>query len=187
MFARTGLRLIGIKLFRMSVAEAMEFYGGVKDVLEEKLSPVFGTKACALLEENFGVKISEETRESINTSYGRDCAIDQFNQIIEFMSGRRPELCHAEEYSRQGKVKSMLLVYEGEDAVRKIRETLGPTDPTKAPGGTIRREFGSDIMVNTAHASDSVESAEREFGVVKINQNIFSRIVLEYLKSKEQQ
>jgi hypothetical protein len=41
---------------------------------------------------------------------------------------------------------------KGVDAVRKIREVLGPTDPSKAPPGTIRREFGSTIMVNAAHA-----------------------------------
>jgi nucleoside diphosphate kinase len=57
------------------------------------------------------------------------------------------------------------------DAVRKIREVLGPTDPSKAPPGTIRREFGSTIMVNAAHASDSPENAAREMGIVNITEN----------------
>ena len=57
------------------------------------------------------------------------------------------------------------------DAVRKIREVLGPTDPSKAPPGTIRREFGSTIMVNAAHASDSPENAAREMGIVNIKEN----------------
>jgi nucleoside diphosphate kinase len=55
--------------------------------------------------------------------------------------------------------------------VRKIREVLGPTDPSKAPPGTIRREFGQTIMVNAAHASDSAENAEREMGIVQIKEN----------------
>ncbi len=55
-------------------------------------------------------------------------------------------------------------VYQGVDAVRKIREVLGPTDPSKAPPGTIRREFGSTIMVNAAHASDSPENAAARNG-----------------------
>lgn len=44
MFSRTGLRIIGTKVQQMSVAQALEFYGPVKDVLKEKLAPVFGKK-----------------------------------------------------------------------------------------------------------------------------------------------
>jgi nucleoside diphosphate kinase len=69
-------------------------------------------------------------------------------------------------------------VYEGHEAIRKIRDVLGPTDPSKAPPGSIRREFGSTIMVNAAHASDSVENAGRELGIVRMAQeNLFRREV----------
>jgi nucleoside diphosphate kinase len=74
----------------------------------------------------------------------------------------------------------MILVYEGEGAVDKIREVLGPTDPLKAPGGTVRREFGSNVMVNTAHASDSTESFQREQAIVRINENGLKAIIDEY-------
>lgn len=109
--------------------------------------------------------------------------MDQFNQIVEFMSGSNPDKCPLEELENPGKVKSMVLIYEGENAVSKIRDVLGPTDPTKAPGGTIRREFGSNIMVNTAHASDSPESAVREMGIVRIEENNCCKIITSYLKS----
>jgi nucleoside diphosphate kinase len=56
---------------------------------------------------------------------------------------------------------------------------LGPTDPSKAPPGSIRREFGSTIMVNAAHASDSPENAKREMGIVNIGENNFSQIIEE--------
>ena len=79
--------------------------------------------------------------------------------------------CPPEEVNAPGKVKCMVLIYEGTDAVAKIRTVLGPTDPTKAPDGTIRREFGKDVMVNTAHASDSQESYERETRVIKIDRD----------------
>ena len=69
------------------------------------------------------------------------------------------------------------LIYEGIDAVRKIREVLGPTDPAKAPPGSIRREFGSTIMVNAAHASDSADNARREMGIVKIRENNFKSLI----------
>ena len=69
--------------------------------------------------------------------------------------------------------------YEGVGAVRKIRDILGPTDPSKAPPGSIRREFGSNITVNAAHASDSVENAQREFAIVKPGENNFKQVVEE--------
>jgi nucleoside diphosphate kinase len=54
---------------------------------------------------------------------------------------------------------------------------LGPTDPAKAPPGSIRREFGSTIMVNAAHASDSAENARREMGIVRIRENNFKSLI----------
>ena len=66
------------------------------------------------------------------------------------------------------------------EAVRKIRDVLGPTDPSKAPPGSIRREFGQTIMVNAAHASDSVENAEREIGIVRVAENNFKKAIEEF-------
>lgn len=54
------------------------------------------------------------------------------------------------------------LALEGDDAVARVRTLLGPTDSKKAEKGTIRGDFGVDVMVNVAHASDSVENAEIE-------------------------
>ena len=64
--------------------------------------------------------------------------------------------------------------------MRKIRDVLGPTDPSKAPPGSIRREFGQTIMINAAHASDSEENARREFSIVKPGENIFRQVVEEF-------
>jgi nucleoside diphosphate kinase len=61
--------------------------------------------------------------------------------------------------------------------VSKIRDVLGPTDPSKAPPGSIRREFGQTIMVNAAHASDSEENSKREIGIVNVGENTFRQIV----------
>jgi len=181
MFSRTGLRVVGVKVHRMSVAEALEFYGPVKDALKEKLAPVFGRKAKEQLEAHFNITLSGDTEQALSSSVGIEYAIDQFEQIIEFMSGIRPSQCPLEELNQPGSVKCMILIYEGEDAIGKIRDVLGPTDPLKAPGGTIRREFGSNIMVNTAHASDSAESAKREMKVVKIHDNSCGDIMRSYL------
>lgn len=181
MFSRTGLRIVGVKVHRMSVAEALEFYGPVKDALKDKLGPVFGKKAREQLEAHFKITLSEATEKALAASVGTEYAVDQFEQIVEFMSGIRPSQCPLEELNQPGSVKCMILIYEGENAIGKIRDVLGPTDPLKAPGGTIRREFGSNIMVNTAHASDSAASAKREMGVVKFSDNSCADIMRSYL------
>ena len=54
------------------------------------------------------------------------------------------------------------IVLEGENAVKKIRDMLGPTNSKEAPEGTIRGDFGEDMMVNVCHASDSPENGEVE-------------------------
>ena len=59
----------------------------------------------------------------------------------------------------------IVMIVSGPGAVKKARELMGPTDPGKAPPGTIRGDFGRDITVNVVHGSDSPESAEREIGL----------------------
>jgi nucleoside diphosphate kinase len=181
MFSRTGLRVIGIKVHCFSPAEALDFYGPVEAVLTEKLAPSFGTRARELLEKEFGFSLGAETVKYLGGGFGIECAKDQFAQIVEFMSGKRPGTCSAEELNKPGDVKCMILIYEGKNAVTKIRDVLGPTDPLKAPEGTVRREFGSNVMVNTAHASDSAASYERERAIVKINENALGSIIREHL------
>jgi len=182
MFSRTGLRLVACKLYQMSVAEALEFYGGVENVLQKKLAPIFGKQAREILEDKFNISLDDDVEKGLTDSFGKKYAEDQFFQIVEFMSGTRPDECPEEDINNPGKVKSMLLAYEGVDAIQKIRDVLGPTDPTKAPGGTVRREFGSSIMVNTAHASDSAENSRREMKIVKMNENRLSTIIYDYLE-----
>jgi len=177
MFSRTGLRIIGIKVHRFTLEQALEFYGPVEGILKEKLSESFGKRALELLEKEFKFKISKESAEALSITFGTECAKDQFHQIVEFMSGMRP----GDEPDKKGNVKCMILVYEGENAVNKIRDVLGSTDPTKAAEGTVRKEFGSNVMVNTAHASDSQDSYEREQRIVRINNNSLSVIIREHI------
>lgn len=54
------------------------------------------------------------------------------------------------------------MVIEGDDIINKVRDMLGVTDSKKAAPGTLRAQFGTDVMVNVAHASDSLETAEKE-------------------------
>lgn len=56
----------------------------------------------------------------------------------------------------------IVCVIEGEHAVERVRDLVGDTDPKKARVNTLRTLYGKDKTENTVHASDSVESAERE-------------------------
>jgi nucleoside-diphosphate kinase len=56
-------------------------------------------------------------------------------------------------------------VFEGTNAVESVRNTVGKTNPRDAAPGTIRGDFGLEIGRNLIHASDSIESAEREAGI----------------------
>jgi nucleoside diphosphate kinase len=181
MFSRTGLRIIGAKIFRFSLNQALDFYGPVEAALTEKLAPIFGPKAKGVLEKEFGFSLGKNAEKNLCEIFGHEYARDQFYRILEFMSGRRPDSCPPEEVDKPGEVKCMIVIYEGENAIQRIREVLGPTDPLKAPAGTVRREFGSNVMVNTAHASDSAESYEREKKIVKLDENSLVSIMDDYL------
>ncbi|NBR62926.1 MAG: nucleoside-diphosphate kinase [Verrucomicrobia bacterium] len=65
-----------------------------------------------------------------------------------------------EQFMGSGPVVAAAL--QGNNAIERVRELLGPTDSTKAPKGTIRGDLGKDKMHNVAHASDSPENAKAE-------------------------
>ena len=63
-------------------------------------------------------------------------------------------------YMSSGPIIAMVL--EGENAIQKVREIMGATDPKEAKEGTIRKLFGIDKEKNSVHGSDSPESAAKE-------------------------
>ena len=69
-----------------------------------------------------------------------------FPDIEEFMSSR----------------PVILAALQGENVIQRVRDLLGPTDSTKAPAGTIRGDFGTDMMRNVVHASDGPDTAAAE-------------------------
>jgi nucleoside diphosphate kinase len=179
-FSRTGLYIVGIKVHRMSVAEASEFYGPVRDVLRTRLKDVVASRAKAILEKELGFKIPPAEQQQLGELLGPAFGDSQFENIVKFMAGRAPSECDPSLIHAPGTEKCIAIVYEGVEAVRKIRDVLGPTDPSKAPPGSIRREFGQTIMVNAAHASDSEENAKREIGIVNVGENNFRKVVEEF-------
>jgi nucleoside diphosphate kinase len=153
--------------------------GGVIDVFSRTGLFIIGIKvhcmSVAQAEEFYGPVLPVLT-EKLGGERGRDA----WEDIVEFMSGARPSAVTLQDKNEPGTEKCIALVYQGEDAVRKIRDVLGPTDPSKAPLGSIRKEFGQSIMVNAAHASDSRENAEREMRIVEIEQNNFKSLIEDF-------
>ena len=98
-----GLRIVGLKLLRLSEEQARGFYA------VHKARPFYG-------------------------------------DLVKFMTS--------------GPV--VVAALEGEGAVAKWRELMGPTDSTKAAKGTIRGDFGTDVERNAAHGSDAVQAARVE-------------------------
>jgi nucleoside diphosphate kinase len=184
MLSRTGLYIISIKVHHMSVAEAEEFYGPVQAVLRVKLKDISGQRARLALEKEFGFGLDPQAEKALGEVMGPLFADRQFSQIIEFMTGRKPEDCSGAAKAQPGLEKILAVIYEGPDAVAKIRGVLGPTDPRKAPPGTIRRELGQDIMINAAHASDSAENAQREMKIIGARDDSLKPFVEEFYNCK---
>jgi nucleoside-diphosphate kinase len=56
----------------------------------------------------------------------------------------------------------VVMALEGENAIARYREVMGPTDSKKAPAGTIRQKYGTDIEKNAVHGSDGADTAKVE-------------------------
>ena len=179
-FSRTGLYIVAVKVHRMSVAQATEFYAPVRETLRTRLKDTVASKARAAIEKELGFKLGQEQEQQLGNILGPIFGDNQFDNIVRFMSGHAPSECPPSELNKPGPEKCIALIYEGVEAVRKIRDVLGPTDPSKAPPGSIRREFGQTIMVNAAHASDSEQNAQREMGIVNVGENNFRQVVEEF-------
>jgi len=167
----SGLRIVAVRKICMTVKQAEEFYGPVRETLADKFGDIGGARAARALGKEFGFTIPVEAMDSVCKQLGPVFAETQFEEIVKFMTGRRPSECSEFEKCRPGEEACLALVYEGADAVAKIRSILGTTDPNKAKPGSVRREFGTDVMVNAAHASDSPERALEEIAILRIEQD----------------
>lgn len=186
MFSKTDLKIVGAKLFKMSVSQAMEFYGFLEEIFVDKLSFLVTQKLHESFEGMFDFAVTDEDVLSMTEILKRKNAHCEVAKIIEYMTGRNPDtVLKDRERKAPGTATCLALLYQGENAIDKIRQKLGPTDPKKAEGGTVRSDYGNDLMKNGAHASDSVKSANRErpiIGLVGHEPSEEKRLILEWLK-----
>jgi nucleoside diphosphate kinase len=183
LLSKSGLFIIAAQVIRMSVAQAEEFYGPVKEVFITRLKDRFVGRVCGVLEKEFEFAIPEKVKSGFCEQLNILNAEHEFNKIITFMTGLDPAVVKdPAEKEKPGNEKCLALVYQGKGAVAKIRNILGTTDPSKAAPATVRKEFGQNIMVNTAHASDSAENARREMRIIGIEENNFKKIIEDFYK-----
>ncbi|MFO7871040.1 MAG: nucleoside-diphosphate kinase [Kiritimatiellia bacterium] len=180
----SGLRIVAVKKLTMTVAQAENFYGPVRESLKRKFAENGAERAAGALSREFGFSVPQQSVETICESLGPVFAQSQFEDIVEFMAGCKPSECTEHEKPQTGKGECLALVYEGADAVNIIRNIVGMTDPSRARPGSVRREFGSDVMVNAAHASDSIENAVREMNIINITEDGIEPLVSGYYGKK---
>lgn len=75
---------------------------------------------------------------------------------------QRPFFGDLVKFMTEGPILAMVL--EGDDAIKRWRDLMGPTDSTKAPKNTMRGRFGKDIERNATHGSDAEDTAAFEIG-----------------------
>ncbi len=171
MFSKTGLYIVGAKLVPFSVAQAEEFYRPLKKIFESKLETVVQEQLEAVLDRGLPFPVYADDVAAFAKRLRKNNASFQFNQIIEYITGIDPTLAPLSDYDKPGKERCLVLLYYGENAIRKIRDLLGATDPTEAVEGTVRSEFGHDVLKNGVHASDSPRNALRERKIVGLMGN----------------
>ena len=186
-FSLTGLRIVGAKLFNMSVAQGEEFYGPLKEIFVDKLRGNVVQEIYERLHDAFSFAFTMADAEVLADRLAQRNATMEFNRIVEYMTGLNPQdLSDPTERENPGRTKSLALLYEGPGAIERIRTVLGSTDPTKAEPGTVRSDFGRDLMRNGAHASDSPKNSARERNIVGLAETPedtcdVSEIINEYL------
>lgn len=93
-----------------------------------------------------GAKMIRLSAEQAQEFYAEHKGKEFFEPLISFMSSN----------------PVMVMVWEGEDAIKRARDLMGATNPADAEDGTIRKKWAQDGRHNIIHGSDSKKSAERE-------------------------
>lgn len=116
------------------------------DAMERRL---YGTVLLRFEKEGFdvlGAKLMTLTPALLREHYAHVADKPFYPEIEAFMSSR----------------PVLVLALAGDNVIARVRELLGPTNSKVAPKGTLRGDFGTEMMRNVCHASDSPAAAEAE-------------------------
>ncbi len=153
-FEDAGLKIVKLKMGRISKELAAQLYADTKEQLEG---------------------MGKKTFESMTKAGYQDKIKEIFGTEDPYLIGKQIREWNIE-YATSGDVVAMVL--EGENAVKRVREIIGKTDPALADKGTIRGDFANDSILNgnmqrracrnIIHASDG-DSAPREIELFEKN------------------
>ena len=106
-----------------------------------------------------GLKLVQLTQDILDVWYSHHKDKPFFHELCLFMM-ERPVVA---------------MVLEGEDAIHTVFELCGPTDPSEAPEGTIRKDFADSKQRNIVHRSDSLTAAEQEIDLIFAPDEIYTQ------------
>ncbi len=127
------------------------------DGLKKSLTGNILTKLSEARLRIVGTKVVRVSRELAEKHYAHLKNEPFFDEVVRYIQGK----LHGEEYERV-----LAFVYEGDDAIIRVRKLSGTTNPEEADATTIRGAYGrilsSGIYENVIHCSANKEEAERE-------------------------
>ena len=131
------------------------------DTLEKRMTGVVVDRLERLGLDIVASKTLAVTEDLIRKHYVHLAGKPFLESTVRYMMG---------DYNHISNHKIVAFVFQGEDAISKIRTALGATNPDNAAPDTIRGSFGkfdkeADVVYNCVHASDSPEGAEREIAL----------------------
>ena len=104
-----------------------------------------------------GLKMMQVSKDLCQEFYSEHKERPFFQELVSFISS----------------FPVIILALQGENAVFRVREIMGDTDPKKAKEGTLRYQYGDSIGENAVHGSDSLQSAQRELDLFFSSEEIF--------------
>lgn len=128
--------------------------GNIITSLSETKLKIVGAKIIKVTKE-FAKKHYNELLPDLIRRHGKQKGTEIFASVLDYIQGK----FHTD--------RVLALIYSGEDAIKKIREIAGETNPEKASPISIRGKYGrihskTKVFENVIHCSDSPETAEKE-------------------------
>ena len=128
-------------------AQALEFYGPLRTLFIDKLKGNVLEHLKEALDHAFDFEVDDAAFEKIADLLKDANAECEFNKIVSYMTGEESVRCRCDDGAEPGRATSLALLYQGGNAVEKIRSILGSTNPDEAAEGTVRS--GSSACFST--------------------------------------
>ena len=129
------------------------------DAIEKRISGLILDRLDRLGLQLTGAKVVSPTEKLIREHYKHLAGTPFVDGVVDYMMGK---------YNNVPNHKIYAFIFQGEDAINKVRAEIGSTNPEKAAPWTIRGSFGrivGDVMQNCVHASGAPDEAEEEIAL----------------------